>query len=117
MKDYCDSRDYNCISINSLILKMYIVLFTLSVSVAAIGGGAAVSFGLHGEIRKIVVRENEDIHEQHVIKQKDIAEETARCYNEWLLMVPGIIMFCFLIYAGKLPPKRTLVSIHVRMDN
>ena len=100
-----------------LLIRLFIVLFTVSISIAIIPSGILFLQGLFGEVKIAVAEDRETAQEQHDKQQNIKLEETIRVFNIWLLIIIEILVLRFIIHSLKAPPHQTLVSIRVRMDD
>jgi hypothetical protein len=105
---------------NYLVIKLFLVLFTISVSVAVLPCEIINVHGLFGEeITSTVV----DDKEQEVVNIKSINHkkiQTAKgenIFNLWFEFLITIIYISFCADLVKLPRKDTIVTLKVRMDN
>lgn len=102
------------------VIRLFLALFTVSVSVAIIPCGIINAYGLFGEIKAVSVTEDKD---------QIVANVKAYCYKEtqkikginifniWFELLVSIICICFTAYMIKLPREDTIVTLKVRMDN
>ena len=101
-------------------LRLFFVLFTMSVSVAILPCGIINVHGLFGEVTAHVIVEDK---EQEIIGIKDVVYkkvQTAKginILNIWfeLLIIVVCIIFCANLF--KLPRGDTIVTLKVRMDD
>lgn len=102
------------------ILRLFFVLFTMSVSVAILPCGIINVHGLFGEVTTYVVVEDK---EQEIVSIKDVDNikvQTVKginILNIWfeLLIIVVCIIFCANLI--KLPRGDTIVTLKVRMDD
>ena len=100
-----------------LLIRLFIVLFTVSISVAIIPSGILFLQGLFGEVKIAVVEERAIAQEQYNIRQNIESIQTTRIFNIALLIIIAVLVLRFIIHSLKAPPHQTLVSICVRMDD
>ena len=112
--EYLTNNQYK---LKCLLIRLLIMLFTASISVAIIPGGILILQGLFGEVKIAVAEDRETAQEQHDKQQNIKLEETIRVFNIWLLIIIEILVLRFIIHSLKAPPHQTLVSIRVRMDD
>lgn len=102
------------------ILRLFFVLFTMSVSVAILPCGIINVHGLFGEVTAHIIVED---NEQEIINIKEVGHkkvQTVRGINilniwfEFLITVVCISLCANLI---KLPRGDTIVTLKVRMDD
>ena len=102
------------------ILRLFIVLFTISVSVAILPCGIINVHGLFGEVTAHVIIEDK---EQENISIKDIGHkkvQTAKginILNIWFELLVTVVCIGFCANLMKLPRGDTLVTFKVRMDD
>lgn len=102
------------------IIRLFFVLFTVSVSVAVLPCGIINVHGLFGEIVTSTVVEDK---EQDVVNIKSIDHEKvqtakgANILNVWFEILVAVVCISFCANLVKLPRGDTIVSLKVRMDN
>ena len=104
---------------HQLFLRLFILFFTVSVSVTVIPNVSFYSFGLFGEIKSSTVTEDNNFIEEpekqthtKLHKHKGI-----NIINLWYELWCSITCLIFIMYAGKLPRGDTIITLKVRMDN
>lgn len=100
-----------------LLMRLFIVFFTVSISATIIPSGIVISQGLFGEVKCVVVTKSEIEKEQYNLQLKHKVKAIVQAFNMWLLIIITILVLSFKIHSEKAPPHQTLVSIRVRMDN
>lgn len=102
-----------------LIARLFVLFFSVSVSVAVLPCGIINTHGLFGEITSSVVTDGEEesaIQESRIYeKQKQISG--INIYNKWLEIWICIVVMAFIQYIYSLPRGETIVTLKVRMDN
>jgi hypothetical protein len=105
---------------NYLVVRLFLVFFTISVSVAVLPCGIINVHGLFGEeITSTVVEDKE----QEVVNIKSIDHKkvhTAKgenIFNLWFEILIAVICISFCANLVKLPRGDTIVTLKVRMDN
>ena len=102
------------------ILRLFFVLFTMSVSVAILPCGIINVHGLFGEVTTYVVVE--DI-EQEIVSIKDVDNikgQTVKginILNIWFELLIIVVCISFCANFIKLPRGDTIVTLKVRMDD
>ena len=102
------------------VIRLFIVLFTMSVSVAVLPCGIINVHGLFGEVTTSTVVEDKD---QEVANIKSIYHEKIQkakginVFNIWFEILITVICICFLTNLIRLPRGDTIVTLKVRMDN
>lgn len=102
------------------VIRLFIVLFTMSVSVAVLPCGIINVHGLFGEVTASTVVEDKD---QEVANIKSIYHEkiqkakSINVFNIWFEILITVICICFLTNLIRLPRSDTIVTLKVRMDN
>lgn len=104
----------------NLLLRLFIVLFTISVSTAIMPCGIVNIHGLFGELKSSVVTEEsraltEEIEKQTIAKEN--RNKGINIFNSGMYIVIIILCLIFLLYTKSLPPENTIVTIKVRMNN
>lgn len=103
-----------------LVVKTMILLFTVSVSVAAVPGTGIHSYGLFGEIKTISINDN---NKEVVISAIPHSIKSANkvislnVFNIWFEIVIAIILLKYTMFWVKLPCFKTIVSMKVRMND
>ncbi len=101
-------------------IRLFLVLFTISVSVAVIPCGIINVHGLFGEIVTSAVAEDK---EQKTVNIKSIRHEKVQAvkgvniFNVWFEILTAIVCISFCADLIKLPRGETIVTLKVRMDN
>lgn len=100
-------------------LRLFILLFTVSVSVTVIPCSSVYVLGLFGEIKSSAVTEDANFSEEserHIFinlhKNKGI-----NIINIWYELWCSIVCMIFIMYKDKLPRGDTIITLKVRMDN
>ena len=102
------------------IFKLFIAFFTIFIFVPVSSSTMILSYGLLGEVRSVLVYENEIQTEEQgnrVHKHNIESTKTGQIFNIWLLILAIILLIKYTLFALRLPIKETLVSRMVRMDN
>ena len=103
---------------NHWMMRLFILLFSISVSAAIVPCGVVNVYGALGEVYSSVTIEAEK--ETQLVKEvvsKARKEKGINIYNVWFLL--GVIVFyiAFIEYTMRLPRGDTIVTLKVRMDN
>ena len=101
-------------------LRLFLVLFTLSISATILPCEVVCARGLFGEITATVVvqdteqeiTENRSEHQEKVHKAKVLA-----IFNPWFEQWIAVELISFSEKVMKLPREDTIVALSVRMDN
>ena len=102
------------------ILRLFFVLFTMSVSVAILPCGIINVHGLFGEVTTYVVVEDK---EQEIVSIKDVDNikiQTVKginILNMWFELLIIVVCISFCANLIQLPRGDTIVTLKVRMDN
>ncbi|MCI6044145.1 hypothetical protein MR857_12645 [bacterium] len=102
------------------ILRLFFVLFTMSVSVAILPCGIINVHGLFGEVTTYVVVEDK---EQEIVSIKDVDNikvQTVKginILNIWFELLIIVVCISFCANLIKLPRGDTIVTLKVRMDD
>lgn len=103
----------------NFILRLFLVLFTVSVSVTVIPGGIVTAYGLFGEAKtSVVTEEGEERAEEvgHLVK-KERSVKQDNLFNIWFVLEALILCLIYTAYGIRLPGKDTIVALKVRMDD
>lgn len=101
-------------------IRLFLVFFTISVSVAVIPSGIINIHGLFGEIVTSIAAEDK---EQETVHIKSIAHEKVQTIkgvnisNIWFEVLMAVVCIRFCINLIKLPRGDTIVTLKIRMDN
>lgn len=102
------------------ILRLFVVLFSVSVSIAILPSGIINVHGLFGEVTTSAMVEGKD---QEISNLKAIDGEKVQTakgrniFNMWFEILITVICIRFCANLVKLPRGDTIVSLKVRMDN
>lgn len=103
---------------NHWILRLFILLFSISVSVAIVPCGVVNIYGALGEVYSSVTIEAEK--ETQLVKEevsKARKEKGISIYNVWFLLGAIVLYIAFIEYIIRLPRGDTIVTLKVRMDH
>ena len=102
------------------IIRLFFVLFSMSVSIAILPCGIINVHGLFGEVTTYVVVEDK---EQEIVSIKDVDNikvQTVKginILNIWFELLIIVVCISFCANLVKLPRGDTIVTLKVRMDN
>lgn len=102
------------------IIRLFFILFTVSVSVSVLPCGITNVHGVFGEIVTSAVGEDS---EQEIVNIKSIAHKKvqtakgANILNVWFEILAAVVCIRFCAKLVKLPRGDTIVTLKVRMDN
>jgi phosphate/sulfate permease len=105
---------------NYLVVRLFLVFFAISVSVAVLPCGIINVHGLFGEEITYTVVEDK---EQEVVNIKSVDHKTVHTakgeniFNLWFEILIAVICISFCANLVKLPQGDTIVTLKVRMDN
>ena len=101
---------------NHWILRLFILLFSISVSVAIVPCGVVNIYGALGEVYSSTTIEAEK--ETQLVKEEvSKARKEINVYNVWFILYVIVLWIAFVEYSIRLPRGDTIVSLKVRMDN
>ena len=103
---------------NHWMLRLFILLFSISVSVAIVPCGVVNVYGTLGEVYSSVTIEAEK--ETQLVKEevsKVRKEKGINVYNVWFTICVMVLCISYVEYEIRLPRKDTIVTLKVRMDN
>lgn len=101
-------------------IRLFLVFFTISVSVAVIPCGIINVRGLFGEIVTSAAaedKEQETVNIKSIIHEKVQAVKGVNIFNVWFEILTAIICISFCADLIKLPRGETIVTLKVRMDH
>ena len=101
------------------LLRLFLVLFTVSVSVTVIPSGIVTAYGLFGEVKTSVVTEEGEacVEEAKCAVKKERSGKQASLFNLWLVIEALILWLIYTAYGIRLPDRDTIVTLKVRMDD
>ena len=101
------------------IIQLFILLFSVSVSIAVLPNGFIHTYGLFGEITSSTVASDEDskISEEWQVFENRKQVKGVNVYNSWFEIWSCIIYLIFAAYILKLPRGDTIITLKVRMNN
>lgn len=102
------------------ILRLFLIFFTMSVSVAVLPCGIINCYGLFGEATTCVVdeeKEQEIINIKHIDSEKAQTAKGANIFNIWFEILTAVACICFCAGLVRLPRGDTIVTLKIRMDN
>ena len=97
---------------------LFILLFSVSVSVAIVPCGVVNLYGALGEVYSSVTIEAEK--ETQLVKEevsKARKEKGINAYIVWFLLCVIVLYIAFIEYSIRLPRGDTIVTLKVRMDH
>lgn len=101
-------------------IRLFLVFFTISVSVAVIPCGIINVHGLFGEIVTSAAaedKEQETVNIKSIIHEKVQAVKGVNIFNVWFEILTAIVCISFCADLIKLPRGETIVTLKVRMDH
>ena len=104
----------------NIIIKLFIILFSISVSITVIPCGLINTYGLFGEIKSTTVTSDEHSGKEELSVISEHSHSTKKgenIYNIWLEIAITITYMIFTLYIFRLPRGDTIVTLKVRMDN
>ena len=104
---------------NQILLRWFILLFMVSVSVTIIPGNVYLVLGLFGEIKSSTITEDDNFLEESTqqVRTDFHKHKGINIINIWYELLYGIIFMIFIMYKDKLPRGDTVITLKVRMDN
>ena len=100
------------------IIRLFIIFFTLSISVAVIPCGVINVYGPLGEVYSSTSIEAETENEQ--IKSETSKYQKIKginIFNIWFILCIIVMYISFFEYVIRLPRADTIITLKVRMDN
>lgn len=100
------------------LIRLFIILFSASVSVAVIPCGIINTYGLFGEIisSTVISEENSSFQESSVFENRK-QMKGINIYNIWFEALICVICMIYIQYMFRLPREDTIITFKVRMDN
>ena len=102
-----------------LMKKLFIFLFSVSVSITVLPSGLLNTYGLFGEITSSTATRDEDskISEERQVFENRKQVKGVNVYNIWFEIWLCIIYMIFSAYMLRLPRGDTIITLKVRMNN
>lgn len=99
--------------------KLFIFLFSVSVSITVLPNGLINTYGLFGEITSSTATSDEDskISEERQVFENRKQVKGVNVYNIWFEIWLCIIYMIFAAYMLRLPRGDTIITLKVRMNN
>ena len=100
------------------IIRLLIILFTVSISFAIVPCGVVNVYGALGEVYSSGTIEAEK--ETQLVKEEvsNVRKEKGiNIYNVWFALCVMVLCISYVDYAIRLPRGDTIVTLKVRMDN
>ena len=101
------------------LIRLFIILFSASVSWAVLPCGIINTHGLFGEITSSTIINDEDnssFQESRVFENRKQIKGI-NIYNIWFDVWICVICMIFIQYRFRLPRENTIITLKVRMDN
>lgn len=105
---------------HSFLMRLFILLFTVSVSVTIIPCNSSINIiGLFGEIKSSSVINDNKIHGaiEKQVYIKSHKNKGINIINLWYELRCSIVCMIFIMYLSRLPRGDTIITLKVRMDN
>ena len=101
------------------LLRLFILLFSASVSIAVLPSSIVNVYGLFGEITSSSVTEdkNSEIVDVRQIYKLSKLIKGINIYNIWFEVLESILCMIFIVYMLRLPKGNTIISLKVRIDD
>lgn len=101
------------------LLRLFILLFSASVSIAVLPSNIVNVYGLFGEITSSSVTEDKDseiVDVRQIYKLSKLIKGI-NIYNIWFEVLESILCMIFIVYMLRLPKGNTIISLKVRIDD
>ncbi len=101
------------------LIRLFLLLFALSVAVPIISYSCVSIYGLFGEMKSLVaVHENKEeiseISSKVTVRRK---QKGKNIFNLWLIVLAHIVCLQLLALSIKLPKADTIIAKKIRMNN
>lgn len=103
---------------NQWMIRLFILLFSISVSIAIVPCGVVNVYGALGEVYSSTTIEAEK--ETQLVKEEVSnarKEKGINIYNLWFILCVIVLCIAFIEYSIRLPRGDTIVTLKVRMDH
>ena len=101
------------------LIRLFIILFFVSISVAVLPCGIINTHGLFGEITSSTITNDDDnssFQESRVFENRKQIKGI-NIYNIWFEVLICVICMIYIQYMFRLPREDTIITFKVRMDN
>ncbi len=101
------------------LIRIFILLFSVSVSVAVLPCGIINVHGLFGEITPTTITEDDkqlSYQKSHIFEKRKLSKGIY-IFNIWFEIWICIMCMVLVKYMFKLPKEDTVITLKVRMDN
>lgn len=100
------------------LIRLFIILFSVSVSVAVLSCGIINTHGLFGEITSSTITndDNSSFQESRVSESRRQIKGI-NIYNIWFEVWICVICMIYIQYMFRLPREDTIITFKVRMDD
>lgn len=101
-----------------LLTRLFILLFSISISVAVIPCGLINIYGLFGEVKAQMITQDDEneIIERHIANKVEKLKGI-NIFNKWYELWIMVVCLVFIVYCSRLPRRDTIVTLKVRMDD
>lgn len=102
-----------------IIIRLFTVLFAVTLWTAVIPGGIINAYGLFGEVRAFTAMDEQQEQEKEsaIYEAKAFRAKGINLFNIWFELLGILVCLIADAYIIKLPRGRTIVTLKVRMDN
>ena len=103
---------------NHWMMRLCILLFSISVSVAIVPCGVVNVYGALGEVYSSTTIEAEKETQFFKAEVSKVRKEKGiNVYNVWFILCVIVLCIAFIEYSIRLPRGDTIVTLKVRMDH
>ncbi|MBQ7926457.1 MAG: hypothetical protein IJ335_09215 [Lachnospiraceae bacterium] len=101
----------------NLLLRLFLMLFTISMSFVVLPGGVVNAYGLFGEVTASVAQEQEQAAEIGIKQQAHRQQvKGGNLFNPWFVLSMFVAWIVRRAHIRRLPREDTIVDLKVRMN-
>lgn len=107
----------------SFLIKIFLILFTVSVSCTVLPYGYINTYGLFGQVTSVTVLADKEKSIQNTVREISIKEHNVKrakginIFNAWFAISVFIVVMSYIKYRFRLPREDNIVTLKVRMDH
>lgn len=100
------------------LIRLFIILFSVSISVAVLPCGIISTHGLFGEsISSAITNDDNSSFQESRVFENRKQIKGINIYNIWFEVLIRVICMIYIQYMFRLPREDTIITFKVRMDN
>lgn len=99
------------------LIRLFIIFFSISVSVAIVPCGIVNVYGSLGEIYSTTIEVENEVEQIKAKSFKIQKEKGINIFNVWFILYVFVLYISFIEYMIQLPRGDTIITLKVRMDH